>query len=106
MDDSQPTIELRKHGVLYFHDGNIALAANVAQKSRAATQETSAAASVIMVFRVHRGVLETHSSVLRDMFSLPAAPEANEMYEGVPLVTLPDDAEGWEKLLGILYHTK
>jgi hypothetical protein len=78
------------HQSLYFFDGNIALCAPRSPGN-------------YMVFRVHQSILSKVSPVFEDMFSLPGG-ETPETYDGVPLVCMPDDANGFENLLKILYH--
>lgn len=71
---------------VWFDDGNIVLEAEGKQ------------------FRVHRGVLEKHSSVFKDMLSVPQPPESDEpTIDGCPIVQLPDKADDWEHLLNSLY---
>ncbi|KAH7910070.1 hypothetical protein BJ138DRAFT_1153834 [Hygrophoropsis aurantiaca] len=79
-----------KHESLYLSDGNIAISA-----PRASGGE--------MVFRVHQSMLAMHSKIFADMFSLPQSDEA-EKYDGVPLVRLSDDSEGFEGVLKAMYH--
>ncbi|TRM55385.1 hypothetical protein BD626DRAFT_266851 [Schizophyllum amplum] len=69
---------------LWFDDGNVVIAA----KSR--------------LFRVHRSILSLQSSVFRDILSLPAS-EEQDMYEGHPLIELPDDGEEVEHFLKAIY---
>ena len=75
--------EPRRHDVLWFADGNVVLATDK------------------YLFKVYKGLLSMHSSVFKDMFELPNVGESSdgqsdgvlvqEMYEGVPLVTLVGD---------------
>ena len=83
----------KRHGTLCFADGTVVICSGGAGAAR-------------MLFRVHYSVLSLHSTVFRDMFSLPPVEGVNETYDGVPLVKTTDSAEGWEDLLGILYQTK
>ncbi|TFY59748.1 hypothetical protein EVG20_g7671 [Dentipellis fragilis] len=55
-----------------------------------------------VVFRVHKSILARSSSVFDDMFSLSAG-EAMELYDGVPLVRMPDTGEDLESFLQYLY---
>ncbi|KAF8815150.1 hypothetical protein BYT27DRAFT_7312406 [Phlegmacium glaucopus] len=77
------------HGSLYFGDGNVAL---LAPKSL----------THFIAFRVHRTLISKMSSVFENLFTSPEA--ETEVYEGVPLVYLTDDADGLESLLQLLYH--
>ncbi|TFY59413.1 hypothetical protein EVG20_g7800 [Dentipellis fragilis] len=88
MDDTE---DYQQHEDIYYPDGNIAL---VAQWKDPPDGH--------VVFRVHKSVLARSSSVFEDMFSLPAG-EAMEMYDGVPLVRMPDSGEDLESLLQYLY---
>ncbi|KIP07405.1 hypothetical protein PHLGIDRAFT_423278 [Phlebiopsis gigantea 11061_1 CR5-6] len=77
---------------LYFPDGNIVL------------RSAENVQGVATLFRVHKGVLALNSAVFAGMFSLPAAaPDVQEVYDGVPLVTLTDSAADLEALLRALY---
>ncbi|KAH6911817.1 hypothetical protein BKA70DRAFT_1079137, partial [Coprinopsis sp. MPI-PUGE-AT-0042] len=70
---------------IWFDDGNVILQVDHVQ------------------FRVHRGVLARHSSVLNDMFSIPQPVEPDLAVDGCPVVILPDLARDWEELLGYIY---
>ncbi|KLO09648.1 hypothetical protein SCHPADRAFT_943465 [Schizopora paradoxa] len=84
--DNQP----QKHDLLWFPDGNVVLATDT------------------LLFRVHKGVLSFHSTVLRDMFDIVQDPttrgrdgegtsssmeieDGADVYEGLPLVMLSGD---------------
>ena len=82
--------EIRTHDSLYLVDGNIVLIA----------PHTT---GICIIFRVHQSVLTKISPVFATMFTLPNV-DANETYDGVPLVKLPDRAEEIESLLRVLYH--
>ena len=86
-------MQLTRHESLYFHDGNVVL------RSMEDAQGST-------LFRVHQSVLEHHSKVFKDMFSLPTVPGLNEVYDGAPLVAMTDQAEALEILLGIIYRTR
>jgi len=53
-------------------------------------------------FRVNRDILAKHSSVFRDVFSVPQ-PLSEATVEGCHIVELSDKAEDWELLLAALY---
>lgn len=90
-----------RHEDLWFRDGNIVLATHT------------------LLFRVHKSILSLHSSVFRDMFELVGiesyANDAEgtstarmtpglEVYDGVPLVSLPsDEGVDVEELLLAVY---
>jgi len=69
---------------LWLHDGNIVLA----------TQD--------FAFKVYRGILEHHSVVFRDMFSLPQPPN-QETLDGHLVVVLPDDTDDVVCMLSALH---
>jgi hypothetical protein len=80
------------HPILYLNDGNVILAALTA------SGETQ-------LFCVHQSFLSAQSSVFADMFSLPVPNPVthNEIYNGLPLVRMSDNAEDVESLLKALY---
>lgn len=82
-----------KHSSLWYDDGNIILISFTADKSRH------------VLFRIHKSILAEQSAVFAGMFSLPDSMD-NYVYgvEGVPSVSMTDDAEDIEILLSILYH--
>jgi BTB/POZ domain len=83
-------ITYETHKKLYLLDGNIALFA-------------PRSPGHFVVFRVHQSVLARISPVFESMFTLPTGP-AEEKYDGVPLLYLPDSADAVENLLMIVYH--
>ncbi|KDQ49678.1 hypothetical protein JAAARDRAFT_143067 [Jaapia argillacea MUCL 33604] len=81
-------------GFPYFADGNIVISATVGEGG-------------VQVFRVHSSVLAYHSPVFADMFSLPpslSGTNTNEVFDGVPMVYMPDAAVDLAQLLGVLYN--
>ncbi|KAH8826436.1 hypothetical protein DL96DRAFT_1282792 [Flagelloscypha sp. PMI_526] len=50
------------------------------------------------LFKVHRGVLAYHSTFFADLQSLPPS-EDQELFEGCPVVEMPDDADAIEYFL-------
>jgi len=89
----------KRHETLWFSDGNVILA------------------TTTLLFRVHKGVLSFQSSVFRDMFTLPTTEDpdndanevvgmAPELYEGFPLVTLPEEGKDVEHLLKTIYDPR
>lgn len=86
MSDREP----QTHDSLYLVDGNVVLIAPHPTGMRT-------------LFRVHQSILAKSSPIFATMFTLPAA-DGNEMYDGVPLVRMPDGAEEVESLLQVLYH--
>ena len=57
------------------------------------------------MFKCHRSILSTRSDIFSDVFTLPAS-SANELYEGLPVVHLPDAAADVKQLLRILYDPR
>ncbi|KAH8985607.1 hypothetical protein EDB86DRAFT_3083410 [Lactarius hatsudake] len=57
----------------------------------------------LTMFRSHKSVLASSSSVFRDVLSLPQPPN-NEMVDGLPVVDISEDAELVRSLITILYH--
>jgi hypothetical protein len=77
------------HESLYFNDGNIVL-------------QAKGTSGKDVIFRVHQSVLSKNCPVFQDMLALPAD-GVNEIYDGVPLVRMPDSAEDLQSLLNVLY---
>ncbi|KDR69963.1 hypothetical protein GALMADRAFT_255290 [Galerina marginata CBS 339.88] len=69
---------------IWFEDGNIIFQAQMTQ------------------FRVHKGILGRHSSVFKDMLSVPQ-PSGEITSEGFPIVHLADRPEDWQNVLITLY---
>ena len=78
------------HKKLYLLDGNVAIFAPQSPGN-------------FIVFRVHQSMLSRISPVFESMFTLPPG-AAEEKYDGVPLVFLPDSADAVENPLMIVYH--
>jgi len=68
----------------WFADGNIILVAGHA------------------AFKVHRGQLERHSDIFRDLFTIPQ-PQCQDMVDGCPWVELHDSPADVLHLLSALY---
>ncbi|KAJ7246360.1 hypothetical protein C8J57DRAFT_1724778 [Mycena rebaudengoi] len=78
----QPIIRSMDH---WFDDGNIILQIQSTQ------------------FRLYKGILSFHSSVFRDMFSIPLPPD-EPMLEGCAIVALSGDTvQDWIHLLNAIY---
>ncbi|TFY54801.1 hypothetical protein EVG20_g9559 [Dentipellis fragilis] len=86
---------IKHHEDLYFDDGNVALIAT--SRGNGGDSEEH------LVFRLHQSVLAKHSSVFKDMFTMPPAAGV-ELYEGIPLVRVTDSAPDLEALLRALYN--
>lgn len=88
-----------RHSSLYFAHGDIVLAAPV--------HTSHGAQSQMQLFRVGQHLLAHHSTVFRDMFTVPQPPDSaqeHEMYDGAPVVRMQDSAEDLASLLKLLYH--
>lgn len=68
----------------WFADGNIVIVAG------------------LTAFKVHRGQLERHSEIFRDLFSIPQ-PTEQELMDGCPCVQLYDPPQDVLYLLMALY---
>ncbi|KLO13574.1 hypothetical protein SCHPADRAFT_997222 [Schizopora paradoxa] len=86
-----------RHSTLWISDGNVVLSAESLDKART------------ILFRIHKSLLSDQSEVFASMFAMPQGLDnegkAVEMYEGLPLVKLPDDAESLEVLIQALRDT-
>ena len=69
---------------IWFEDGNVILVAGG------------------VAFKVHRGQLERHSEIFRDLFSLPQ-PVDQPRFQGLPIVQLYDSPSDINFLLRALY---
>ena len=74
---------------LYFSDGSVILSAKDADQN-------------LLYFRVHKSVLAKNSLVFEDMLTMPT-PADQDLYDGLPLVHLHDDANHLKEFLGMLY---
>ncbi|KAJ7647045.1 hypothetical protein FB45DRAFT_821630 [Roridomyces roridus] len=72
---------------LHFEDGNIVLAAQDGPTT---------------YFRLHKSILVKHSPVFADMFAMPQPP-TTDMYDGVPLVQMPDKTKPLRDFIAFLY---
>lgn len=97
-----------KHPELYISDGNIILSAMPNDPDTPVfwqlTTEVNDPEKAIF-FRVHKSTLAKHSKIFSDMFGLPVCPDGdlNSMYDGVPVVDMPDKAEDLAVLLNHFY---
>ncbi len=81
--DRLPTISRSK---FWLDDGSVVIQAEYTQ------------------FRVHRTLLARHSSVFRDMFSVPQPISSSErLIEGCPVVHLSDSKQDIEYMISALY---
>ncbi len=87
------SLELVQDPDLWIEDGNVVIAV---------ADETSEE-KIMRGFKCHRGVLAKHSQVFAGLFSIPPSGEAEDVYDGLPLVTLPDAYADVKNLLRFLY---
>lgn len=74
---------------LWFQDGSVVLCAD----------DT--------LFRVYSGILAQASPVFEDMFACPQpALEEDEMYDGCPLVQMPDSAQDLKPFLRAVHDSR
>ena len=77
------------HETMYFADGDIILSVMNGERPT--------------FLRLHRFMLSHFSPIFKDMLSIPSNPQVNGMYEGVPIVVMPDPYEGLVGLVKVLY---
>jgi hypothetical protein len=87
--ESESSCLPQKHDSLYLFDGNIVLMAPT--KSGGTT-----------IFRVHQSMLSNHSPIFANMLKTPVSDEV-QMYDGIRLVRLTDDAEEIESVFKLMY---
>jgi hypothetical protein len=87
--ESESSCLPQKHDSLYLFDGNIVLMAPT--KSGGTT-----------IFRVHQSMLFNHSPIFANMLKAPVSDEV-QMYDGIRLVRLTDDAEEIESVFKLMY---
>lgn len=93
------------HHDLYFSDGNIILSA--IHRRVLLFEKTPRPPTVeCILFRVHKSVLAKSSRVFSDMLAIPDNPHdtVNPLYDGVPIVAMPDSAEEIGSLLACFYQ--
>lgn len=91
----------KPHDILWYSDGSVVLATD------------------LYLFKVHKSVLSHHSTVFKDMFEFPnidasetspggvGSGTAQEVYQGLPLVTLAGDkGEDVVHLLRAVYERR
>ena len=86
-----PLPQPARHPSLYFEDGDLVISA---------TQQDDAP----VLFRAHAAILGHFSPVFRDMMSLPTGGSGRELYDGAPIVHLPDDARDVADFFEALYN--
>ncbi len=79
---------------LWLEDGNIVIAV---------TDDTSEEKTTY-AFKCHRSVLAKQSRVFEGLFGIPASENSEDVYEGLPLVMLPDAYADVKGLLHYIYE--
>lgn len=79
-----------------MEDGNIIIAAM--------DPTSDAEESPNYVFKCHKSVLSKQSSVFEQMLNIPPSDNADDVYEGLPLVILPDPYQDVKAVLKFLYE--
>ncbi|KAJ7187972.1 hypothetical protein C8R46DRAFT_1241492 [Mycena filopes] len=82
----------QRDSILYSQYGDIVLSAQNAENQT-------------IYFRLSKGILAQHSPVFSDMLAMPP-PASVELYDGVPLVRLHDDADALRYFLFFLYDAR
>ncbi len=84
-----PDDSIKRDSEVWFEDGNVVVIA----------QNTA--------FRFHKSVVSRHSPLFRDLFSMPrpslAAEEADETFDGCPVVRVSDTSYDFRELLRAIY---
>ena len=83
-----------RHPKFYLHDGDLVIR----------SMGDGAPVDSPTLFRVHRGILSYNSPVFSSMFTLPNNANSQEMFDGVPVVSVFDNAEDFAELLRALYE--
>ncbi len=83
---------------LWMEDGNIIIAASDTDESEPTKEEMT------YVFKCHRSILSKQSKVFEGLLGIPPSTETQDMYDGLPLVMLPDAYRDVKKLLAYLYE--
>ena len=94
-DEESEISEERKvlrYASLYSEDGDLVIAAEKKDEN------------TVHMFRVNTAILKYHSRVFSDMLEMPAGPAGVELYDGVPVVRLPDESADVVRFLRVLYY--
>ncbi|PVF92248.1 hypothetical protein CPB86DRAFT_197970 [Serendipita vermifera] len=92
MEENQPSPqshlsgEARKHHSLFFEDGTLLLQ----------VENT--------IFKVHRSILSTYSTIIRGMIDESSGISHDNNTEEICLILNGDSLIGWELLLGLQYN--
>lgn len=89
----RPRLNETRSEEFYFEDGSIVLSAKDADGN-------------LVYFRIHKSILARQSAVFNAMFSAPSPPPEVDMYDGLPLVRVHDEAEELKEFIQVLYDPK
>lgn len=81
---------------LWMADGNVVIA----------VADNTSNETIMRGFKCHCGVLAKHSQIFEGMFSIPASSDAGDLYDGLPLVALPDAYVDVKTFLRLLYDPR
>lgn len=76
---------------LWMEDGNIIIAAT----------DVSSEKKTTYAFKCHRSVLSKQSKVFEGLLGIPSSEDSQDMYDGLPLIMLPD---AWADVKGLLHY--
>lgn len=91
--------KFQEDGDIWEKDGNVVI--GVVEDSNESESEDPDV--VLHLFKCHTIILSQHSPVFRDMLAMPPSSAPEDMYNGLPLVRLPDPHLDIKELLRMLY---
>lgn len=91
--------KFQEDGDIWEKDGNVVI--GVVEDSNESESEDPDV--VLHLFKCHTIILSQHSPVFRDMLAMPPSSSPEDMYNGLPLVRLPDPHLDIKELLRMLY---
>lgn len=59
-----------------------------------------------VAFRAYLGLISSQSHIFADMFSVPQQTGTMEMYDGVPIVHMPDSVDDLDNFLSLLHDAR
>ena len=91
------------HEPVYVHDEDLWLEDG---NSIVAATDDESQEKVTYTFKFHRSLLAKQSIVFEDMLAIPPSTSAQDIYEGLPLMILPDRYADVKGLLHFLYDLR